>query len=83
MSELYRAVMEGLTYEMAYNLEVLSEFGISTSRMFAAGGGAFVNMAADKGGHPEQGNRTCALRGSRSTGRGHPRGEFDRPIRQH
>jgi xylulokinase len=40
MSELYRAVMEGLTYEMAYNLEVLSEFGISTSRMFAAGGGA-------------------------------------------
>lgn len=40
MGDLYRAVMEGLTYEMAYNLEVLSKFGISTNRMFAAGGGA-------------------------------------------
>jgi xylulokinase len=40
LADLYRAVMEGLTFEMAYNLEVLSEFGISTNRMFATGGGA-------------------------------------------
>jgi xylulokinase len=40
LENLYRAVLEGLTFEMAYNLEVLSEFGISTNRMFATGGGA-------------------------------------------
>jgi len=41
--DLYRAVLEGVTYEMAYNLEILNSFGISPSRIFASGGGAQSN----------------------------------------
>jgi len=40
LGDLFRAVMEGLTFEMAYNLEVLSRFGIAANRLFATGGGA-------------------------------------------
>ena len=40
MFDIYRAVLEGITYEMAYNLEVLSGFGISPKRIYASGGGA-------------------------------------------
>lgn len=32
--------MEGLTYEMAYNLEKLAQQGISVSQLMATGGGA-------------------------------------------
>ena len=38
--DIYRAVMEGLTFEMAYNLEKLSEQGISVRQLMATGGGA-------------------------------------------
>jgi len=38
--DIYRAVLEGVTYEMAYNLETLKSFGISPSRIFVSGGGA-------------------------------------------
>ena len=41
--DLYRAVLEGVTYEMAYNLETLGSFNISPSRIFASGGGAQSN----------------------------------------
>jgi len=38
--DLYRAILEGLTYEMAYNLERLARYGIAPTRLLAAGGGA-------------------------------------------
>ena len=38
--DIYRAVLEGVTYEMAYNLETLSCFGVSPNRIVASGGGA-------------------------------------------
>ena len=40
LADIYRAVMEGLTFEMAYNLEKLSEQGISVRQLMATGGGA-------------------------------------------
>ena len=40
LPELYRAILEGLTFEMAYNLERLEHFGIAPKRLFACGGGA-------------------------------------------
>ena len=40
LPDLYRAILEGLTFEMAYNLERLEHFGISPKRLFACGGGA-------------------------------------------
>ncbi len=38
--DLYRAILEGLTFEMAYNLEHLSRFGVAPERLYACGGGA-------------------------------------------
>ena len=38
--DLYRAVMEGLTFEIAYNLRALREFGITVRSLRATGGGA-------------------------------------------
>ena len=32
--------MEGVTYELRYNMELLSESGVRVQRLFAAGGGA-------------------------------------------
>lgn len=40
VGEIYRAAMEGLTYEMAYNLEKLAPFGISITDLMATGGGS-------------------------------------------
>ena len=40
LPELYRAILEGLTFEMAYNLERLDHYGIAPKRLFACGGGA-------------------------------------------
>lgn len=37
---MYRAIMEGLTFEMACNLEALASFGVRPKRLFACGGGA-------------------------------------------
>ena len=40
VGDIYRAAMEGLTYEMAYNLEKLSPFGINITELMATGGGS-------------------------------------------
>ena len=40
LPDIYRAFMEGLTYEMAYNLETLEKFGIKVDSLKATGGGA-------------------------------------------
>ena len=40
LPELYRAILEGLTFEMAYNLERLEHYSIAPKRLFACGGGA-------------------------------------------
>lgn len=39
-SELYRALLEGVTYEMRYNAECLKEAGIAIHALKAAGGGS-------------------------------------------
>ncbi len=38
--DLYRAVLEGVAYEMRVNLELLKKCGISPSRLLATGGGS-------------------------------------------
>ena len=40
LPEFYRAILEGLTFEMAYNLEKLEGFGVAPKRLYACGGGA-------------------------------------------
>lgn len=40
LPDLYRAILEGLTFEMAYNLERLARYGIAPSALYACGGGA-------------------------------------------
>lgn len=40
LAQLYRAILEGLTFEMAYNLEKLEGYGVAPGRLFACGGGA-------------------------------------------
>lgn len=39
-NDLYRALMEGVTYEMMLNVEQLERFGIVPTRLYATGGGA-------------------------------------------
>lgn len=38
--ELYRAILEGVTFEMRYNQEKLLEAGVKLERLYACGGGA-------------------------------------------
>lgn len=40
LPDLYRAILEGITFEMRYNQEKLSENDIAFERLFACGGGA-------------------------------------------
>lgn len=40
LEDLYRAILEGLTFEMAYNLERLEHYGVAPKRLYACGGGA-------------------------------------------
>ena len=40
LPDLYKAILEGITFEMRYNLEKLGESGVSIQRLFACGGGA-------------------------------------------
>ena len=40
LPELYRAILEGLCFEMAYNLERLEKYGVAPKRLYACGGGA-------------------------------------------
>ena len=44
LPELYRAILEGLTFEMAYNLERLEHYGVAPKRLYACGGGARSNV---------------------------------------
>lgn len=39
-ADIYRAILEGLTFEMQYNLEKLAKYDIHPTKLFAAGGGA-------------------------------------------
>lgn len=71
-SDLYRAMMEGVTYEMALNMERLAEAGIRPQKLRAAGGGAasavWMQMKADmlnlpivSLGNAEAGAAGCAM----------------------
>ena len=40
LPDIYRAILEGVTFEMRYNQEKLQENGVSFSRLHACGGGA-------------------------------------------
>jgi len=40
LPDIYRAILEGVTFEMRYNLEKLDENGVHVERLFACGGGA-------------------------------------------
>ena len=40
LPDLYRAVLEGITYEMRYNQECLGEGGVQFQRLYSCGGGA-------------------------------------------
>ena len=40
LPDIYRALLEGITYEMRYNQEKLGENGIAFARLYACGGGA-------------------------------------------
>lgn len=71
-SDLYRAMMEGVTYEMMVNMEHLAEVGIRPQKLRAAGGGAasavWMQMKADmlnlpivSLGNAEAGAAGCAM----------------------
>ena len=55
-SDLYKALMEGVTYEMKTNLEHLEAFGIHPEKIYATGGGAsskvWMQIKADILGRP-------------------------------
>ena len=55
-ADLYKAIMEGVTYEMLLNAEQLEHFGIRPQRLFATGGGAasdiWLQIKADVLGRP-------------------------------
>ncbi len=40
LSDIYRAILEGITFEMRYNQEKLGENGVKLNRLYACGGGA-------------------------------------------
>lgn len=40
LPDIYRAILEGITFEMRYNQEKLQENGVSFERLYACGGGA-------------------------------------------
>ncbi len=40
LPDIYRAILEGITYEMRYNQEHLGENGVGFTRLYACGGGA-------------------------------------------
>ena len=40
LPDIYRAILEGITFEMRYNQEKMNAFGVVIDRLFACGGGA-------------------------------------------
>ena len=72
LSDIYRAVLEGITFEMTYNLHTLEDFGIHIHSLRATGGGAaspaWLQIKADIMGRPitpvkadEAGTVGCAM----------------------
>lgn len=55
-SDVYKGILEGLSYEMRLNLEEVKKYGISPKRLLAAGGGAssraWLQIKADVTGLP-------------------------------
>lgn len=55
-ADLYKAIMEGVTYEIRLNLNRLNAYGISPEQFYATGGGAnspvWLQMKADILGYP-------------------------------
>ena len=71
-AEIYRALMEGVAYEMRLNLECLAQCGIRVDQLYATGGGAlsqpWLQIKADilkvpitTLGAANAGNRGCAM----------------------
>lgn len=84
LPELYRGILEGLCYEMRYNLEKLAEGGIVPAKLYACGGGArsraWLQVKADVWGCdiiPVKAEETGAL-GSSILGFAAVTGEHDR-----
>jgi xylulokinase len=42
--DLYKAILEGLSYEMKFNLEMVIPYGIEVERMIVSGGGSSSNL---------------------------------------
>lgn len=74
LPDIYRAILEGITFEMRYNLEKLRSGGVAVSRLLACGGGArsplWLRIKADILGCPilpvrteETGAMGCAILG--------------------
>ncbi len=68
LPEIYRGLLEGLCYEMRYNLEMMERSGVSPNRLYACGGGArsdvWLQIKADVWGReiiPVQTEETGAL----------------------
>lgn len=40
LPEIYRAILEGLSFEMKYNMEALEKYNMAPKRLYACGGGA-------------------------------------------
>lgn len=79
VSDLYRAMMEGVVYEMKLNLSRLNQAGISPKKLYATGGGAaskvWMQMKADilnlpivSLGSAEAGAAGCAMLAGIATG---------------
>ena len=51
LPDIYRAILEGITFEMRYNQEKLGENGVQLERLYACGGGAkspvWIQIKAD------------------------------------
>lgn len=84
LPDLYRAVLEGLCYEMQYNLEKMAQGGVIPQRLYACGGGArskiWLQIKADVWGReiiPVETEETGAL-GSAILGFAAVTGETDR-----
>lgn len=61
--DIYRGLMEGVTYEMRYNLELLEQAGISVGQLRTTGGGAaspvWLQIKADILGKPVMSLDSC------------------------
>ena len=79
LEEIYRAMMEGSTYEMRYNLEWLSEGGLCVKELRATGGGSqsaqwlqikadILNLPITSQGDYRAGGIGCAMLAGKAAG---------------